>query len=284
MKPGQEVEVEAGDGHDGVVSVLLVGDEEVGGSVPDEGEVVEGAEDGAEVGGRCGEQRDVLEVGIVLRHVGDEMVDVVRALPPSNTQTTAEVGDESTDQSIGDEVASNTTVTGVVSSEHDLLPEHAQEAGGCEVPLGAKEVDEGAEEERVADHLLAVLDVWTVVVALVLDTLMQSTEVHGDGELCVLIYRRHAGETLGDLLLLHGRGEGHAGRVLCSESICLLLCGLVCCLIENDVSLALLIVRNVVVLTNGGAADRRLEVSPGLSYPADPVCSHALERVCGVVP
>ena len=65
MQPGEEVEVKASNGHDRVVGVFLVGDEEVGRGVPDEGEVVEGREDGFEVGGGCGEKRDVLDVRVV---------------------------------------------------------------------------------------------------------------------------------------------------------------------------------------------------------------------------
>jgi hypothetical protein len=65
VQPGEEVEVEASNGHDRVIGIFLVGDEEVGRSVPDEGEVVEGGEDGFEVGGGCGKERDVLNVRVV---------------------------------------------------------------------------------------------------------------------------------------------------------------------------------------------------------------------------
>ena len=106
MAPGEEVEIEAGDGHDGVVDVCLVGDEDVAGGVPDEGEVVVGADDGAEVGWRSCEEWDILNVGVVFLHVlalvlggllviltywhiCDEMVDVVRGLPPTKGEATA---------------------------------------------------------------------------------------------------------------------------------------------------------------------------------------------------
>lgn len=45
VAPGEEVEVKAGEGHDGVVHVELVLDHEVGGSVPDEAEVIVAAEE-----------------------------------------------------------------------------------------------------------------------------------------------------------------------------------------------------------------------------------------------
>ena len=84
MQPGKGVQVEPRERHDGVICVALVGDEEVGDTVPDEAEVVEGTEDGFHVGGGCGEEWDVLEIGVVFGHIGDEMVDVVRGLPPSD--------------------------------------------------------------------------------------------------------------------------------------------------------------------------------------------------------
>lgn len=40
MQPGEEVEVEAGDAHDRVVGVFLVGNENVGGGIPGEDEAV----------------------------------------------------------------------------------------------------------------------------------------------------------------------------------------------------------------------------------------------------
>lgn len=51
MEPGEEVEVEAGDAHDGVVGVFLEGDKDLGGLVPDVSEVVVGGVYGLEEGG-----------------------------------------------------------------------------------------------------------------------------------------------------------------------------------------------------------------------------------------
>lgn len=65
VDPGQEVEVEARDTHDGVVHVLLVRDHGVGDGVPDECEVVVARAEGLEEGGAGGEERDVLDVGVV---------------------------------------------------------------------------------------------------------------------------------------------------------------------------------------------------------------------------
>jgi hypothetical protein len=55
------------------------------------------------------------------RLVGDEVVDVVAALPPSDGQATAKVGDEDTNEGIDDEVVGDGTMASVVSCEHDLM-------------------------------------------------------------------------------------------------------------------------------------------------------------------
>lgn len=121
VQPGEEVEVEAGDGHDGVVGVGLVADGEVGEGVPDVGEVVVGGVEGLEEGGGGGEEGDVLDVGVVFGVVGYEVVDVVAGLPPADAQAAAEVGDEHADQGVGDEVVGYASMAGIVGGEHDLV-------------------------------------------------------------------------------------------------------------------------------------------------------------------
>lgn len=137
MQPGEEIQVEAGDAHHRVVGEALVLNQEVGGSVPHKGEVVVRRAQGLEEGGAGGEERNVLNIGVVFlsllagcvnkerkmayRLVGDQVVDVVAALPPSHGQTAAEVGDEEADEGVEGEVVGDGSVSGVVSSEHDLV-------------------------------------------------------------------------------------------------------------------------------------------------------------------
>ena len=65
MCPGEEVQVEARDCHDRVVSVLLIWNGEGGNGVPEVAHVVVARPDGAEEERcRC-EQRNVLNVGVV---------------------------------------------------------------------------------------------------------------------------------------------------------------------------------------------------------------------------
>lgn len=53
--------------------------------------------------------------------VGDEVMNVVAALPPSNGQATAEVGDEDTNGRVDDKVASDGAMSSIVGAEHDLM-------------------------------------------------------------------------------------------------------------------------------------------------------------------
>jgi hypothetical protein len=49
------------------------------------------------------------------------MVDIVRALPPSDGKTTAKVCNKGANQGVGYKVASDPTMAGVMSCKHDLL-------------------------------------------------------------------------------------------------------------------------------------------------------------------
>ena len=70
MAPGQHVEVEARDAHDGVVGVTLVAHGEVGEGAPVEGEVVVGRVRGFELGRAGRKEGHVLNVGVVVLLVG----------------------------------------------------------------------------------------------------------------------------------------------------------------------------------------------------------------------
>ena len=55
------------------------------------------------------------------RHVRDQMVDIVRALPPADGQSTAEVGDKCTYEGVDDKVPCDPSMTCIMCYEHDLL-------------------------------------------------------------------------------------------------------------------------------------------------------------------
>lgn len=65
MKPGEEVQIETGDAHDRVVCVFLVSRSDIGGAIPDVGEVVVGRVEGLEEGRRSRKERDVLDVRVM---------------------------------------------------------------------------------------------------------------------------------------------------------------------------------------------------------------------------
>lgn len=121
MQPGEEVEVEASDGHDRIVGILLVGHQRLTGLVPDEGEavVICGGDRAGE--GSAGCAGTVLDVGVMLGVVGDEVVDVVTALPPADGEAAAKVRDEDPNQGVNEEVSGYGAMVGIVCREYDLV-------------------------------------------------------------------------------------------------------------------------------------------------------------------
>ena len=57
----------------------------------------------------------------MLRMVGDQVVNVVTALPPPNGQATAEVGNKDPNHSVGEHGMSDTSMTCVMGSKHYLM-------------------------------------------------------------------------------------------------------------------------------------------------------------------
>ena len=121
MIPGEDVEVEAGDAHDGVVGVFLPRNSKLGELVPEVREIVIGGVHVAQEGRGSSEEGDVLDVGVVLGGVCNKVVDIVAAFPPADGEAAAEVGDEHADECVGDKVVGDAAVTGVVGGEHDLV-------------------------------------------------------------------------------------------------------------------------------------------------------------------
>ena len=59
--------------------------------------------------------------GLAYWVIGDQMMNVMAALPPADGQTATEVGDEDANESICDEIMGNASMPGIVGSEHDLM-------------------------------------------------------------------------------------------------------------------------------------------------------------------
>lgn len=58
---------------------------------------------------------------LTYRLVGDKMVHVVAALPPSDGKTTAKVGNKHANQGVRHKVGRNGQMASVVGSKHDLM-------------------------------------------------------------------------------------------------------------------------------------------------------------------
>lgn len=126
------VEVEAGQGHHGQVEVLLDGEE---GALPFaevEDLLVIVGEEGTKELLINGEEGEILDVGVVFDRVGDDVVDVVRGLPPLPTDTVESVNKEGTDV-VSSVRWGDAVVTKIVTDERKLLPEHAEGNGADHV-------------------------------------------------------------------------------------------------------------------------------------------------------
>lgn len=120
--PAEAVEVEAADGHDGVVGVVLDVDHEFGEGVVLHCEVVVGGCEVLEEAVGDGEERHVFDVRVVFGGIGDEMVHVVVLLPPTGAETAAVTGYEHGQGRIDVEVMGDTHVCGIMDYECELVP------------------------------------------------------------------------------------------------------------------------------------------------------------------
>ena len=138
--PAQDVEVEAAEGEERVVQPVLVLENEFRESVVRHDAVVVCASQAGEEAVRDGEEGHVLDVGVVLGAVRDDVVDIVVAFPPADGEAADEVGDEYTNAGIDVEVMCYAHVACIMDCEDELVPKEAEEDGGeCE-PLLLQEV------------------------------------------------------------------------------------------------------------------------------------------------
>ena len=138
--PAQDVEVEAAEGQNGVIEVVLVLQHEGRDRVVGHDAVVVCALEAGEEAVADGEEGHMLDVGVVGGGVGDDVVHVVVALPPAAAETAEEVGDQDADAAVDVEVVGDAHVAGVMDGEDELVPEEAQTDGGKSVPACVEEV------------------------------------------------------------------------------------------------------------------------------------------------
>lgn len=112
--------------------------------------------------------------------VGDEVVYIVRALPPAEREAAAEISHPHPNQRVDDKVARDGAVAGVVGRKHELVPEETQETGRRHVPVVVEGRHGQGKEEGVARRLLGVLGVVAGVEALVVDALGEDAVLLGN--------------------------------------------------------------------------------------------------------
>ena len=245
---------------------------------------------------RSGKQRHVLDIWVVLlfsksisqgfrvvsrdpyRVVRDQMVNIMTTLPPPNAQPTTQVCNENANQRVNGQVVRDTSVTGVVRREHNLVPEKAQKACGRGIPGATEKEDEESEERSITKHFLAVFGESAVVETFLLQPLMQGLKLSLNDLLGISIKGRVFGQVCVDVILdLAGRVVtwGQSGLqesfVLRDRFLGMLES------VRAGRSVQLYLVNLVMVeLSEGTALYRRCEVHPCPFYPSDSVTLHAL--------
>ena len=216
--PAEEVEVEATEQKNRVVRVVLPLDGEPGHGVKGHDAVVVGAVNAVEELRGQGEERHQLDVGVVLGRVCDDVVHVVAAFPPAQTQASDEVCDDYSNGGVDLVVVRDGVVAGVVGGEDQLVPEAAQEDGGDAKVGVVQEEKEEAEEHGIAERLDRVRRVVAVIKPLGTDALAKFTVLCGNVVLVLRVHRRVQRLVQHDLLLRAAVDDGKPHLSLGRES------------------------------------------------------------------
>lgn len=76
---------------------------------------------------RDGKEGNVLNIWVVLRLIGDDVVDVVTPFPPAQTQSTHEISNDDPNHRVNVEIVGDAHMTSIMSSEDKLVPETPKE-------------------------------------------------------------------------------------------------------------------------------------------------------------
>jgi len=115
--PGQDVEVEATECQNGVVKVVLVWQNEFGECIVSHDAVVICRAKAFEKAMRDSKEGDMLNIRIVSWAVGDNVVNIVVALPPATAETTEEVRNEDPDAAVDVEVMGDAHMASIMNRE-----------------------------------------------------------------------------------------------------------------------------------------------------------------------
>lgn len=75
---------------------------------------------------RNGKEGHVLDIRVVLRSIGHNVVNIVVVFPPSNRKSADEIRDKNSNKRIYLVVVCDANVSGVVGSEYQLVPHEAE--------------------------------------------------------------------------------------------------------------------------------------------------------------
>lgn len=171
--PAQSVKIEACEHHDRVVRVVLNLEEETSRSVKSHNAVVVGAFQAREEAMRDRKEWNMFDIGIMLRLVGHNVMNIMTSFPPAETKSTEKISDDHSNDSVNVEIVCDPHVTGIMSGENKLVPETAEEKRRARPPSHAEEHVGQACEECISTAFYSVTEVVAIVKALGLDALVQ---------------------------------------------------------------------------------------------------------------
>jgi len=129
-------EIDSSEAHDWVIREVLVADEEPSDGIESELPIVESRGDGVEELGGDGENRDVLQIWIVVEAVASEVMSIVRPFPPRYRDSGEAVAGDKLSDSVVRFVRHDDVVARVVTYVSALDPEETEESGGDLVSEG----------------------------------------------------------------------------------------------------------------------------------------------------
>lgn len=86
-----------------------------------------------------GKEGHVLNIRVVFRGIGDDVMNVVASFPPAQAEASQIVRNDNPDHTIDLVVVSDSYMTCIVSSKHELMPETAEEKCRSPIPAPSKE-------------------------------------------------------------------------------------------------------------------------------------------------
>ena len=210
VHPRQAIEVEAGEGQNYVVGLGLDSKQDLGSQIVLHDTIIVGRAQIRQETVGDGEEGHVFNIGIVLGGVGDNMMDVVVLLPPTDRQATDEVGDYNANDAVDVEIVCDTYVASIVGGEDELMPKTAERDRTRNIPTPTQEDHKEGEQYAVTGALNGIGPVVAVIKAFGLHALIQKTVLGNDGVLSGVVQGGIFLEVKCDLFFRDSVEVGHA--------------------------------------------------------------------------